>query len=267
MTNLSSTPFLNVGFINAINGTTPYGVTLLNTRLGVVDANGVNMFPNENGTVNIRTVNAANLAGGIYTATSAGTQGVVTPTEPTLAANTTYGFTLTQYNPYTGETVILPVSYNTGVGALTAGTAATAWEVLLKASNIQATYSILGGALTITAKTGYEIITMTSLIGGVTAGATTAGAYSSGEAADMTALNGRGSSWSSYTGYVSTNNYAKYDMIYSLQDGTLCETVFFVNSGDANFSNFQTKLLTDALQLGEGSPTAALIQNTVKTQA
>ena len=268
MNNLSNTArLLNVAFINTIKSSGNYGASLAQTRMSVADANGVNVFPRENGSIDYRTLCAPSLNGVIYTPTNAETLGVVYADEPTtLLANTTYSFYFTQFNPYTGVPNTQLISYNTGTGALTAGTAATAWYAQMVEYGFQiAAYSFSGHRLTITALAGYPIINIYQPVNlGAGTALHTAGVVSNGVSYDMEALNGRGSSWSSYPGYISTNNYAKYDMLYTLQGGQQCETVMFVNAGDTNFAtNFVGAFNTAILELG--SPTLADVAAAVAT--
>jgi hypothetical protein len=69
--------------------------------------------------------------------------------------------------------------------------------------------------------------------------------------------------FSAYTNYVATNSY---DInVFTAVDSRNNKHLFyiFINTGDANYSNFKTIYLTDILELGAGTPTAALIQPAV----
>src|ERR1700748_313474 len=87
-------------FLDNIPSGSPYGIKFSTSgephMIGIFDNNNFPVFDSSSGYVDWRD---ASLVTGAVQAYTAETDAIVTATEPTLAANTTYGFFITQYNP------------------------------------------------------------------------------------------------------------------------------------------------------------------------
>lgn len=242
----------NVFFLNTIASGSPYGATLAKHVLSILDSNNNPAFPGS-GAVNFQGLNMP--LG--YVLNTVETLGVVKPTEPTLAAGGEYGFTLTQYNPYTNAYVNHTINASVPLvgGVTTPGTIATAWAAQIASfKDFNVTTSVSGAVLTITAAAGYPILTVPAVTGGVTLGSGTTGVAGVGNTYDMQAMNGITTApFSTYAGYVAANAYDLAVFDWQSTSGAQGETVFFVNTGDANYTNFKTQLVTNILKVGSAS--------------
>jgi hypothetical protein len=127
----------------------------------------------------------------------------------------------------------------------------------------------VAGVITITAATGYPTVSLSGA-SYVTLGVTTPFVTSYGVTegtsnlfGDMNWRQPYTQAFSAYTNYVATNSY---DInVFTAVDARGNKHLFyiFINTGDTNYSNFKTAYLTDILELGAGTPTAALIQPAV----
>lgn len=250
----------NVFFLQSILTTGTYGALLAKHKLSINDLNGVPAFPN--GTINFQELE---LPLG-YVSNLAETAGVVKPTEPILALGGEYGFTLTQYNPYTGATVSQTIYASVPLvgGVTTPGTIATAWKSVisfLEGFNI-ASMTISGGVLTITAAAGYPLLTVTAATGGTTFTSGTPGVAGIGNNADMEAMNGITSApFASYPGWVAGTSYDLCVFNWNDYDGNQCQTILFVNINDATYASWKTLVVTDYLDQAAGYAEAALAVN------
>ena len=285
MSNTATATFLpaQVFFLNHIN-TQPsnYGATLNpGKRLSVVDFSGNLAFQGcDNGTVDFLSIQTPTLNGVIYTASTAETLGIVHAKEPnsTLVANTTYGFWLTQVNPYTCQTISQFIYYSTGTtNSLTTGSACTAWATQIANAGFFVTTS---GAntqeLTITAITGYPLLNISNKENLITGTSDTTGAVSSGisEGTNNTLgdmnypnkVNGQGQPFSSYTGYISANAYDIYSFTCKDANGNGHLFYLLVNTGDTNYSSFTSTFLT-LLELGSVTPNISLIRQVTAAES
>lgn len=249
-------PELNVYFINTINTSAPnYGASINNEYISLIDNSNNSAFGYVGGgALKLSQITPIKGIGNYWTTATAGTAGVVTVIEPTLAANTTYQFILNQYIPANtiAGTPALTVSsggslsFTTGATAPAAGTIVTAFAAIINAnSSFQVTAVVSATThLTITGSTGYYIVYPNAVgasVGNLNVAQTTQGIQSQGYVYDMADNNGFGSSWASYPGYVSTNVYAAFECAYT--DTIYGNTTYiyvFVNSGDANFGTTST---------------------------
>jgi hypothetical protein len=267
-------PNLNVYFINTINTNTGnYGAVLQNEYLSLIDNSNASAFGTVGGgSLYLKQIQPLKGVGNYWTATSSGTAGVITIIEPTLAANTTYGFILNQYIPATntGLSTALPQNtvtsgnslyYTTGSTAPAAGTVVTALAALITSnSGFQVTAVVSGTTtLTITANTGYYLIWSNAIGNGAgnftSITQTITGKLSVGQKYDMYDFNSYGTSWSLFPNYVSTNNYSQFACSYTdLIYGGTAYIYVFVNAGDPNYGTSTTGFLysfvNNALAMG-----------------
>ncbi len=247
---------LNVFFLNTILASGTYGASLAKHKLAINDSTGNPAFPS--GSINFQELE---LPIG-YVLNLAETLGVVKPTEPTLAAGGEYGFTITQYNPYTGATVSHPIYASVPVisGVTTAGTIATAWaNQIAMFQDLNVSTSVTGAVLTITALAGYPILTIGGQFGGVTLTSGTTGVAGIGNTYDMEANNGiTGQPFSNFAGYNPANSYDMCVFNHNTYDGEEGQTILFVNTGDASYSSWFTQVVTDYLKMAAGYAEAAL---------
>lgn len=204
-------------------------------------------------------VKSMTVVGGYQTAI-AEVPGVWTVTEPTLVANTTYGFSITQYQPFGtggGEWNANPPfrpAYNTGIYGTTAGLAATAWAAeinnLKSKGLLNCTAVAVGAVLTITAGAGFPLLLINEPVGIVAIANGTPGVQSLGYPTDL--ANAGYTQGTPPAGYLSTGIYDKIVFQYETQlTGAVVGSRFQVNQailwadqGAANFAAWKTYLLS-----------------------
>ena len=254
----------------------PYGIDFATSgephMIGIFDSAGNAVFQNGSGYVDFREVSIVTGAVQAYTAE---TDAILTATEPTLAANTTYGFYITQYNPTALSSLrgwVNPpiyISANTGTGPLTAGTIATLWasqvNLLTKNNNLQVTATSSGAVLTITANAGYPLVLLNNPVNGVTLAVSTAGVQSLGNSVDL--LNAQYTEGAEPQNFVSTGHYNLVEIVYYTtiqggQKGTLRQknvVYLWVNTLIATYySDWETYFLSVAQGTISGFAVSAL---------
>jgi hypothetical protein len=240
-------------FLNSIVTTSTYGATLAKGQLTILDKNGYSAFP-----LGSAMFQGMNLPLG-YSVNLAETDGVVKPTEPTLAQDTEYGFILQQFNPFLNSFVTHYV-YASTTTTTTAGTIANLWATQISFfKDLNVTTSVSGAVLTITAASGYPVLLASGGYNGVTFTSGTTPVVGIGNVNDLTAYNDIvGQPFSNYTdsngtGYSAAIAATGYDRVvfnYQTIDGSQYQTILFVNISDTNYSNFKTSLVTDILKVG-----------------
>lgn len=276
---------VHVFFLNSIVSSTPYGAKLnAGKRLTLQDSNGYSPFATvDNGSIDYTSIESLSLNGDIYYLNQAETAGVVTATvSGTLTAGNQVGFWVWQFDPYNRQPINIPVFTTIVTGDTVTTVAARLAAIVVASSSIGspvntspngfhfASVTPSAGVITITAATGYPTVSLSGASANVAPAISTAYVTSYGITEGTNNLFGD-MSWgrvytqpfSSYTSYVASN---AYDInVFTALDSRNNKHLFyiFVNIGDTNYSNFKTAYLTDILELGAGTPTAALIQPAV----
>lgn len=218
--------------------TTPYGVSIVTNKLQILDSLSISPW-NSAAAAGIDDRSAGTLNG--YQAAVSETAGIVTVTEPTLVASTTYAFTFTQYNPVTKEKQTQEISYTTpDVGTPPVGSVVTALALIINSLKIfnLASATASGAVLTITAATGYPLISLSNSIGGLTFAVSTSGVASLGTQWDMNNIGD--------TGATAGVLYDVIDFTYEVgtPEGETQKylTRLYINQSGANYAGFKAAL-------------------------
>lgn len=254
-------------FLEPTIGSSPYGISWAPSgepnQLKIVDSSNNSVFPQ-----GFISVQGLSIPAGYQSAT-AETPAVWTATEPTLAGQTTYGFTIIQYSTKSGVWKnAIPIVANTGNGPLTAGTMATLWADAINLMNttgqINATATSSGAVLTITAAAGYPIFILNQPVNGVTLNESTAGVQSLGYAIDLTAAGY--TSGAQPQNFSSSGIYDKISFFYDVQlPGSAVagsrkqryNVILWVDTTSADYSVWKTYFLSVAQGTISGYAVAA----------